>query len=71
MRFRELDLLPTAALLCGLGRHIHAETQTWLDGDALDRIDRPSVRSIIERQNALLVLLVNELELEMGLAHEP
>lgn len=49
-----------------LARHAQQQLREWTDGQLLDYVDRATIRRIIERQNAIMALLISELELEQG-----
>jgi hypothetical protein len=55
------------SIVLELAQHEQKQTRMWLDGNALNQLDYFTTRRIIERQNAMMVLLMSELELEKGI----
>lgn len=49
-----------------LARHALQQWREWADGQLLDYVDRATIRRVMERQNAIMALLISELELEKG-----
>lgn len=49
-----------------VARHAQHQWKVWMEHDVLERMDAKTLRRIMERQNAVMALLISELELEQG-----
>jgi hypothetical protein len=49
-----------------VARHAQQQLREWLAGNGLDQLDSATLRRVMERQNAVMALLISELELENG-----
>ena len=58
---------PVASIVLELAQYEQKQARLWLDGNALKQLDHFAIRRIMERQNAILALLISELELEKGI----
>ncbi len=58
---------PVTSIVLELAQYEQKQARVWLDGNALKQLDHFAVRRIMERQNAVLALLISELELEKGI----
>jgi hypothetical protein len=64
MNERNMNSVPITMVVVELARHAQQQLHEWLAGNVLDQLSSATLRRIMERQNAVMALLISELELE-------
>ena len=59
-----MNSVPITMAVLEVARHAQQQWREWLVGNGLERMDTATLRRVLERQNAVMALLISELELE-------
>ena len=59
-----MNSVPVTMAVLEVARHAQQQWREWLAGNGLERMDTATLRRVLERQNAVMALLISELELE-------
>jgi hypothetical protein len=59
-----MNSYPVTMAVLDVARHAQQQWREWLAGNGLESMDTASLRRVLERQNAVMALLISELELE-------
>lgn len=57
---------PITMSVLEVARHAQYQWSEWMAGNVLEQMDGATLRRAMERQNAVMALLISELELESG-----
>lgn len=61
-----MNSVPVTMAVVEVARHAQQQLREWMEGNVLEQMDGPTLRRAMERQNAVMALLISELELESG-----
>jgi hypothetical protein len=59
-----MNSCPVTMAVLDVARHAQQQWREWMAGNALEQMDGATLRRVLERQNAVMALLISELELE-------
>jgi hypothetical protein len=61
-----MNVYPVTMAVLEVAHHAQRQWREWLAGNVLEQMDGATLRRVMERQNAVMALLISELELENG-----